>query len=170
MKKIIAVLLVLTLAITAFAGCGSKKSELTGTTEEIVNKINENGNVEYMVGVNKIEIVENSYPVSYFTGLTDEEFTKYVEEGTVSEAMIGSQAHSIVLLKVKNEKDAQTVADIMNEKIDRRKWICVSAEKSYVNTSGAYVFFVMSNEETCDNASKAFEELAVNFGSATVQK
>lgn len=169
MKKFIAILLVLTLALTAFAGCGSKsKLGDIGTTEEIVNKLNEDGKVEYRVGVNKLEIVKEGWAVSSFTGLTDDEFTKYVEEGYVSEAMIGSQAHSMVLLKLKNKADSKTVAEIMDSKIDRRKWICVQADKSYTNTSDEYVLFIMSDTETCDNVGKAFETLAGSFGTATV--
>lgn len=170
MKKIIALLLVLTLAIGAFAGCAPKsKLDDIGTTKEIIEKINEDGKVEIMVGTNKIEINPEGWTVASFTGLTDDEFTKYVEEGYSSEAMIGSQAHSMILLKLKSANDGKTVADIMNEKIDRRKWICVGAEKSYVNTSGNYVFFIMSDAATCDSASKAFEELAGTFGTATVE-
>ncbi|MEG2001475.1 MAG: hypothetical protein RR107_00110, partial [Clostridia bacterium] len=126
------------------------------------------GKVEYRVMSTKLEVTPEGFKMDYFTGLTDDEFTKYVEEGYVSEAMIGSQAHSMILLKLKNKADSKTVAEIMDSKINRRKWICVQAEKSYTNTSDEYVLFIMSDMETCDSVGKAFETLAGSFGTAIV--
>ena len=49
--------------------------------------------------------------------------------------MMSSQAYSLVLVKVKDGVDANNIAKTMSEKIDTRKWICVSAEKLYATSS-----------------------------------
>ncbi len=161
MKKIISVLLVMVLALGVFAGCGAK-TELEGTTTEILEKINEDAKVELMVETKDIPTEQ----AEYFTGLTEEDFTASIESGSVSEAMIGSQPHSMVMLKVKDGVDAEAIAKNVFDNIDTRKWICVSAESLYVNTSGDYVFMVMSFVEIVDSIAPAFETLAGSVGDA----
>ena len=69
--------------------------------------------------------LSNSDSVKYYTGLSD---ASKIKEAVASEAMIGSQAYSLVLVQLNDEKDAETVADEMLKGIDTRKWICVEAD------------------------------------------
>jgi hypothetical protein len=69
--------------------------------------------------------LNNSDSVKYYTGLSD---VSKIKEAVASEAMIGSQAYSLVLVQLNDEKDAETVADEMLKGIDTRKWICVEAD------------------------------------------
>ena len=50
----------------------------------------------------------------------------------------------------------------MSEKIDTRKWICVSAEKLYATSSGDVVFLIMTNEEMATPIYEKFKTLAGN--------
>ena len=61
--------------------------------------------------------------------------------------MIGSQAYSFVLVKVKDGTDADSIAKQMSENIDTRKWICVEAEKLYATSVDNLAVLVMSSDE-----------------------
>ena len=67
-----------------------------------------------------------------------------------SESLTGSQAHRLVLLRVKDAADAQNVADAMLENIDPAKWVCVMADQQRVVTFDDKVLFVMASSELTD--------------------
>ena len=56
------------------------------------------------------------------TGLADSD---KVKEAAYSESMMGSQAYSLVVVRVKQSKYAADVADEMLNGINPAKWICV---------------------------------------------
>lgn len=87
--------------------------------------------------------------LTYNTGLSAEE-AALVDAGVKSESMTGSQAYTLVLLRVKNADDAQTVADTMLEKMDPARWVCVMADKMRVATFDDKVLFVMTDSELTD--------------------
>ena len=86
-------------------------------------------------------------------------FIPYIEGSyaVVSEPMIGSIAHSVVLLQLPEDADVQAVAAEIETNMDPRKWICVEAESSWVKTSGQYVLMVMSTQEAADVIAANFE-------------
>ena len=67
----------------------------------------------------------------YLAGLTADNVDK-VDAAVVSEPMTGSQAYSLVLLRLKDKADAREIADSMEENISMRKWVCVEADKARV--------------------------------------
>lgn len=91
------------------------------------------------------------------TGLENGDDLEYI---VASEPMITSQAYSFVLAKVKDGVNADEIAKQMNEKVDERKWICVSAQKVYSVSSGNIVALVMADEETAKNVFEKFKTLA----------
>lgn len=99
--------------------------------------------------------------VKAFTGLDSAENIEYA---VASEPMMNAQAYSLVLVKVKDGVDADAVAKTMNENIDERKWICVTAEKIYSVASGDVVCLVMSNEQTAKTVYDSFKTLAGSVG------
>lgn len=102
--------------------------------------------------------VEN---VKYFTGLENVDNVEYV---VASEPMMTSQAYSLMLVKVKDGVDANSIAKTMNENVDERKWICVTAEKIYSVASGDVVCLVMSNADTAKTVFESFKTLAGSVG------
>ena len=105
-----------------------------------------------------VDVTDNDF-IQYYTGLENGEDLEYV---VTSEPMISSQAYSLVLAKVKNGVDANSVAKEMSEKVNTSKWICVSAEKLYVTSSGDIVFLVMSSEDMAKPIYEKFKTLAGN--------
>lgn len=99
--------------------------------------------------------------VKYMTGLENAE---NVEFAVVSEPMMSSQAYSMVLVKAKDGADVDEMAKSMNENIDERKWICVTAEKIYTATSGNVICLVMSNPDTAKTVYESFKTIAGGIG------
>lgn len=112
------------------------------------------------VATQEIDITDADM-VQYVTGLENGNDLEYA---VVSEPMMSSQAYSLVLVKVKNGVNANDVAKTMNENVDIRKWICVSAEKVYTTTSGDVVCLVMSNADTAKAVYDSFKTIAGSVG------
>ena len=97
----------------------------------------------------------------YLAGLTANNVGK-VDAAVISEPMTGSQAYSLVLLRLKDKADAREIADSMEENISMRKWVCVEADKARVVSFDDKLLYVMADSElvdadlVADAAAKAF--------------
>ena len=112
---------------------------LKGDLTKIVEKIYEKKDTGLTLGNTPVDLT-NPDSVKYNTGLED---VSKVKEAVVSEAMISSQAYSMVLLRVKDSADAEEVAKAMLNGIDTRKWICVEADDIKVVTHDDLVLLTM---------------------------
>lgn len=146
----------------------SKLGEITSAEdlEKLIDKIYEGNEDLPRLQTKEIEITKNA-DVNTFTGL---ESGKDLEYLVVSEPLMGSQAYSLAIAKVKNGVDANKVAKDMKDKIDQRRWICVSAEKVYSTSSGDIVFLVMSSEEWAKPVYDKFKSLAGTVGEEYVKE
>ena len=132
----------------------------------LVEKVYEGLEIEMPMVMSQMVDVADSDMVQYITGLTNTEDLEYV---VASEPMMTSQAYSLVLVKVKDGVNADEIAKEMNENIDNRKWICVTAEKVYSTSSGNVVCLVMSNEEKAKAVYENFKTLAGTVGEEYVR-
>lgn len=166
MKKLLALIMVAIIVVMAFAACGNKNAggntpaESTGTTEqtttenegkaegndlsasspsEIIDLIYAQKSPELKIQTMDVDLSDADAVKSY-TGLDD---ASPIKEAAASEALIGSQAYSLVLVRVKDAADAETVANKMYSGIDPRKWICVEADDMNVAYSGDLVMLIM---------------------------
>ena len=118
------------------------------STDDMQNLINTvyDGQKENLPPTLNTQIVDvsNLDVLKSFTGLSSNE---NIDSVVVSEPMIGSQAYSFVLVKVKDGADADMIAKEMSENIDTRKWICVEAEKLYATSVDNLAVLVMSSDE-----------------------
>lgn len=105
--------------------------------------------------------------VNMLTGLENGQNLEFL---VASEPLMSSQAYSLVIAKVKSGVDANKIAEKMNENVDQRRWICVSAEKVYSTSSGDVVFLIMSNEETAKPIYDKFKSLAGTVGKEYVKE
>lgn len=80
-------------------------------------------------------------------------------EAMASEAMIGSIAHSIVLMKTPEGADVEAIAQSVRDNADPRKWICVEAEKCEVVVKDGYILLVMTNAAAADAIIANFNAL-----------
>ena len=136
---------------------------LPGTMEENINKIMEENPVEFMGGVIPLDLEDVSEDAllafESYTGLKTRELIK---EGAVYEPMMGSQAFSLVLVRVADPAKAEQVARDMKTNIDPRKWICVQADQVMLAGYGDVVMFIMLDSalgKTAQSYVDAFEKV-----------
>lgn len=134
------------------------------SAEDLTNFVNElyagNENLFSSLASQTIDVTD-AETVSYMTGLENGDNLEYL---VVSEPMMSSQAYSLVIAKVKDGADANAVAKEMSEKIDMRKWVCVSAEVLYATSTDDLAFLVMSSEEMAKPVYDEFKKKVGNFG------
>lgn len=154
MKKWLTAICALTLLITlTLAGC-AKKSEADPLSKMTLEEI-------LTASLKDVPDLPAYEP----TPLTadDFEFFSFVPyeegyEGIQADALIGAVPHSVVLVRVPEEKAAE-VAEAMRANADPRKWICVSAEKTVVAQSGGTILLVLSSGETANAILTNFKAL-----------
>ena len=164
MKKIVTLLLAVAVFTFGFAGCGGSKDSAgeqsaapEGTPEEIIEAVY----AEKSVGLNLMTMpvdLEDAEAVKYNLGIDD---ASNVKEAAISEPMMGSQAYSLAVVRVKDAADSEKVAKEMLNGIDPRKWICVEADNLRAMTKGDLVLFFMVDSSfaetvTVDEIEEAF--------------
>lgn len=122
----------------------SGAASVSGTPAEIIDMIYEKAPaVEFPLGTIEIDI-NDADALMMFTGLSSAD---KISAAAASEAMMGSQAYSLVVVKVKDAKNAESVATEMMNGIDQRKWICVEADDLRVAAAGDTVVLMMVDSE-----------------------
>ena len=145
MKKVITMLLVL-MMIVSLTACGGKDKDdsnkvtnLEGSLSEIIDKVYAEQPVEFAVGTIEVDM-QDADALKAYTGLDSAD---KISEAAVSEAMMGSQAYSLAMVRLNDANDAETVANEMKNGIDQRKWICVEADDLSVVAYGDVVMLIM---------------------------
>ncbi|MDO4271079.1 MAG: S-layer homology domain-containing protein [Eubacteriales bacterium] len=89
---------------------------------------------------------ENARPLSWYLG-TDE-LESQIAAGLASESAITSQAHSVVLLRLKDGADAAAAKKTIADKVDPYKWICVGVDPKNVKVEsvGNLICVVLDND------------------------
>ena len=119
-------------------------SNYSGTLPDLINAIYAKQPVELMVTDPTAVNLSDADAVNNYLGLKD---ASKVKEAYYSEAMIGSQAYSLVVVRTKSAADAPSVAQSMFDGINQSKWICVTADALAVGSSGDTVMLAMVNSE-----------------------
>ena len=180
MKKLIALLLALTL-VFSMAACGSKgetpapdgntaNTETNDTSTDDTSKEEETNPIDEMdlttVMEDILKDVEN-LPMYEISELTEEnfEFMTFIPyedgyEAVSADALIGSIAHSVVLVRVPDGADAAQVASDIEANANPNKWVCVGAEATHVRQHGNTILLVMSSVDTANAILVNFDSLA----------
>ena len=137
------------------------QAEPDAELSEMVDAIYKVQPVELMgMETTAIDLTDETW-YGYLAGLTADNVGK-VDAAVISEPMTGSQAYSLVLLRLRDKADAREVADSMEENISMRKWVCVEADKARVVSFDDKLLYVMADSELvdvdllADAAAKAF--------------
>jgi len=101
-----------------------------------------------MHGIIPVDITDAD-ALKMFTGLDSADGIK---EAAACESMMGSQAFSLVVVKL-DGADAKATAEAMKAGIDQRKWICVEADDIKVSAKGNTVMLIMIDSEYRDSIS-----------------
>lgn len=167
MKKILTVFLIASMLVFCFASCGrsagstdsagsqgstpadAQNTAPSGTPGEIIEAIYAEKSVELNLMTTDVDL-ESTDAVQYNLGLED---SSKVKEAAVSEPMMGSQAYSLAVVRVKDASDTEDVAKAMLDGIDQRKWICVEADCLKVMTRGDLVLLFMIDSAFTDTVT-----------------
>ena len=156
MKLFKRISLVLAVCVCAFlmTGCGEKNVE--GKLEDLMTKM-------------YADIKEDERPMLANTPVDSENIEYYLgdasieyDEALASEPMMGSIAHSVVLVRTKDNADIEEIKTKIKEKVDPRKWICVGVEKEDViveNRGNLIVLIMVQDENTREKLKTAFNNL-----------
>ena len=163
MKRIAALTLAFVLALGCFAGCAAQEKTsggFDGTLEELAAKIYENHSALELRLMTMEMDLNDPDAMRYNAGLSD---VSEISEALISEPMMGSQAYSLVLVRVKEGADAGAIAKTMLDNIDTRKWICVEADDLKVAGIGDVVMLIMvstTGDMTAQSFVDAFQTVA----------
>lgn len=151
MKKIITLTLLVITSLVILSGC-QKEENIELSMNEVVDKL--------YVGL------EDNMPMVGSTEITKDNMKSYIgidnldiKEGVASEALIGSIAHSVVVLRVNNKVDVEKAKNDIKENANPRKWVCVEAEKVIVKSKGDVIILIMSNNELAPKIESNFDNL-----------
>lgn len=165
MKKIIALLLAALFAVTLVSCTDNAENENTSGVYE---------NVDLAAVADSLYdgIAEDNRPFVMSMPLTAEdfEFSAFIpyEEGfeaVVNEPMMGSIAHSIVLVKCSDEAKAKEVAAAMEAACNPRKWVCVEADIVKSATNGNIAMLLMTTTQ-----GGLSETILANFNALNQEK
>ena len=130
------------------------QAEPDAELSEMVDAIYKVEPVELMgMETTAIDLTDETW-YGYLAGLTANNVGK-VDAAVISEPMTGSQAYSLVLLRLRDKADAREIADSMEENISMRKWVCVEADKARVVSFDDKLLYVMADSELVDVDSLA---------------
>ena len=157
MKVFKRISLVLCLFVFAFlmTGCGEKNVE--GTLEDLMTKVYADiPEEERPMMLTNIEVNEENIEV--FLGDASIEY----ESALASESAVGSIAHSVVLVRTKDNADIEGIKTKIREKVNPRKWVCVCVEKEDViveNKGNLIILIMVQDENTREKIKTAFNNL-----------
>lgn len=153
MKKIILGLCIV-LSVFIMTGCGQKEKNIEGTLEEIMTKVYAGiSDEELPMMLSNVEVTDEN--IENYLGTKDIDY----QEALASESMVGSIAHSIVLIRMNEGANIEDAKTLIKEKANPRKWICVEAENVYVESKGNLIILIMSGE-LADSIKANFEQLS----------
>jgi len=153
---IVAVLVVVAVVAVVFLK-PKTEANVEGTLEEIMAKVYEGIPAENLPMLGQMPI--DTEGVEYYLGTKDVSF----KEALVSEPMIGSIPHSVVLVRLNDAKDADAAVTKIKENANPRKWICVEASNVVVKSKGDLVILIMSDTEITPAEEHLAPKLEANF-------
>lgn len=158
-KKVgITLTLVFVLLLTV-VGCGKteeKEKNIEGSLTELMDKVNSELEEETKSRLFSVEVTEEN--AQMFLGSTDIEY----KEAVASENLIGSIAHSVILVRAKENADIEALKTQIKKSINPRKWICVGVEDEDViikNRGDLIIVIVVASEENRAAIEKGFDNL-----------
>lgn len=154
MKKILMIIFISFIFLTTTA-CGNKNIE--GTLEDLMTKvyINVSDENKPMMLMNTEVNEEN---IEYYLGSTDIEY----ERALASESGVGSIAHSVVLVRLKDNANIESIKTKIKEHINPRKWICVGVEEKDViveNKGNLIILILVEDKNTRETILEGFNNL-----------
>ena len=141
MKKIGYVFMI-TMICFLFIGCGKNQSNIQEPLSDVMKKLYENISEDEMSLLETVDVTKENQ--EYYLGNVSFNY----QEALASEPVMSSIAHSIVLIRLKDTKNIESIKKEIKEKVDPNKWICVGVEDKnvIVVSKGNLILLVMDDE------------------------
>ena len=139
MKKIGYVFMI-TMICFLFIGCGKNQSNIQEPLSDVMKKLYENISEDEMPLLETVEVTKENQ--EYYLGNVSFNY----QEALASEPVMSSIAHSVVLIRLKDTKNIESIKKEIKEKVDPNKWICVGVEDKNVVSKGNLILLVMDDE------------------------
>ncbi len=141
MKKIGYVFMI-TMICFLFIGCGKNQSNIQEPLSDVMKKLYENISEDEMPLLETVEVTKENQ--EYYLGNISFNY----QEALASEPVMSSIAHSVVLIRLKDTKNIESIKKEIKEKVDPNKWICVGVEDKnvIVVSKGNLILLVMDDE------------------------
>jgi len=156
LKKFLGIMIVVLLIIVVSLFIYSKgiSSNVTGSLEDIMTKVYQGINDEELpMGLGNVELADDT--IESFVGTSNIPY----QEAIANESMVGSIAHSVVLIRLENASDAELVVQEIKANVNPRKWICVEASKVIIKSKGDLVILIMGSDELAPKLEANFDDL-----------
>lgn len=141
MKKIGYVFMI-TMICFLFIGCGKNQSNIQEPLSDVMKKLYENISEDEIPLLETVEVTKENQ--EYYLGNVSFNY----QEALASEPVMSSIAHSVVLIRLKDTKNIESIKKEIKEKVDPNKWICVGVEDKnvIVVSKGNLILLVMDDE------------------------
>lgn len=152
--KRISFVLLIGIFVLSFSGCGNS---VGGSLEKIMSKLYDGIKEDELPKMlTNIEITDKN--IKNYLGIDDIQY----KSALASEVAIGSTAHSVVLVRLKNAKDVEEIKGKIMENINPKKWFFVGVDKDdiVIESKGNLIMVLLiENESTRNKIKDAFNEL-----------
>ena len=151
LKKII---LGCVICVALFSLTGCKEKQVEGTLEKIMTKVYADiPEDERPMMLTNTELTKDN--IENYLGTKDIEY----KEALASESAVGSIAHSVVLVRMKDGADIESAKKKIKESVNPRKWVCVEAEKVVVKNKGNLIILIMYSSDYTKKIENSFDNL-----------
>ena len=161
MKKILRFSFLFLAFLLLLTGCNQNSSLASDSLDNIMSKIYKGISEDELPMYLENEKLTKDTIASYI-GTSDIEW----KEAIASESGVGSIAHSIVLIRMDDNATSKDIIDAkkkIEENVNPAKWICVEAEKVYVESNDKLIVVIMTFEDMADTLRNNFLELNVSI-------
>lgn len=142
MKKVLLFSLCI-MSIFFLTACGKKMIHVEGSLEDLMKDVYKDVKEEELPrGINNTLLTEENEK-----GFIGEAKIDY-EEAIASESQMSSVAHSVILIRMKEdvtEEEIEEAKTELKEKVDPRKWVCVGVEEVHVESNGDLILVVLND-------------------------
>lgn len=154
MKRIMTAFIAIILVFMMTA-CGNKSANESSVNDmslsDIISELYKKHDTGLALQTMDIDISDPD-ALKAFTGLDSSDG---ISEAVASEAMISSQAYSLVLVRADDPSGVSDIAKAMESGINTAKWICVEADDMDVAAAGNVVMLIMVSSQLADSVTSA---------------
>ena len=162
MKKILCIVAA-TALLLAFAACGAvsdARDTLDGMPKELLAQVRELAQADLAMNIGSDITAERA---QHSLGLTEAQFTEYVDSAYEERPVLASLAQSNAIVKCKDAAAAAEVKKLVAGGFDSGKWKSSVPEQAIVIDSGSYIMLSIGTTDATDAFVRAFKSVSGGY-------